>query len=237
MIGVCIPAHNEEGYIDRCLAAVLCAARYEGLGGEPVEIVVVLDACDDRTDELARAWPVTRLHICHRNVGVARAVGAAHLIEAGARWLAFTDADTLVSESWLADQVALNAEVVCGTVGVMDWDSHGVYAEVARADFFAAYQDREGHRHVHGANLGIDAQAYLRIGGFEALACSEDQALVDRFERAGAAIAWSARPRVLTSARAYSRVTGGFATTLRQVWQNQDAGTDRASDDAVCVPA
>ncbi|WP_144630160.1 glycosyltransferase [Bordetella genomosp. 13] len=219
MIGICIPAHNEEDYIDRCLASVLVAARHPGLNGEPVKIVVVLDACDDGTAQRAGAWGVTCLHGQHRNVGVARAAGAAHLIAAGARWLAFTDADTEVSASWLADQLALQAEVVCGTVGVMDWDSHGMHAEAARAGFLAAYQDRDGHRHVHGANLGMDAQAYLRIGGFQALACSEDQALVDRFEEAGAVIAWSARPRVTTSARAYSRVTGGFATTLRRAWE------------------
>ena len=237
MIGICIPAHDEEDYIDRCLASVVGASRHEGLNGEPVEIVVVLDACGDGTAERASAWGVTLLPVHHRNVGVARAVGATHLIEAGARWLAFTDADTRVSESWLTDQLALRAEVVCGTVGVTDWDSHGIHAETARAGFLAAYQDREGHRHVHGANLGIDAQAYLRIGGFEALACSEDQALVDRFERAGAVIAWSARPRVTTSARAYSRVTGGFATTLRQAWCSDAAGAGRPSGEAVRMPA
>lgn len=82
----------------------------------------------------------------------------------------------------------------------------------------ASYQDRDGHRHVHGANLGIAASIYRTLGGFEALACSEDQALIDRFERAGVAIAWTARPRVVTSARPFSRINGGFASTLRRAW-------------------
>jgi len=218
MIGLCIPAHNEEACIGGCLRSALRAARHPGLQGEPVEIVVVLDACTDRTEMRARRWPATTLRIASRNVGRARAAGARHLLEAGARWLAFTDADTLVSASWLADQLSLGSEVVCGTVGVTGWRSHGIHALQAREAFQAGYRDRDGHRHVHGANLGLDARAYRRVGGFEALACSEDQALVDRLESAGVSIAWTALPRVRTSARPFSRISGGFASALRQAW-------------------
>lgn len=194
MIGVCIPAHDEERHIAACLRAVMAAARHPLLRAEPVRIVVVLDHCRDLTAKLAGAWPVCCLTIGARNVGIARDVGSRHLLAAGARWLAHTDADTVVSARWLVDQLSLNADVVCGTVAVSGW---------------------AGHRHVHGANLGIDARAYQRIGGFTALACSEDQALVDRLALGGCRIAWSALPRVTTSARPYSRVEGGFATALR----------------------
>lgn len=218
MIGVCIPAHNEERHIDDCLRAVVRASRHPRLGREPVRIVVVLDHCEDRTAPLAAAWPVDCLTVLARNVGVARAAGAHRLLEAGARWLAFTDADSCVSPDWLADQLSLRAEVVCGTVSVTGWEAHGAQAPRARRAFAAHYQDRDGHRHVHGANLGIAAHAYRRIGGFAALTCSEDQALVDKLEASGAVIAWSCLPRVTTSARPYSRVEGGFASALRMEW-------------------
>lgn len=218
MIGVCIPAHNEEDHIDRCLATVMRAAQHAGLAGEPVRVVVVLDACTDGTAGLVRAWPVTALSVNVRNVGRARARGARHLIAAGARWLAFTDADTIVSPAWLVDQLSLGAQVVCGTVGVMHWHAHGVHAPHARSAFLATYQDRDGHRHVHGANLGIDATAYERLGGFDPLACGEDRRLVEKSQEAGMRIAWSARPRVVTSARPFSRVSAGFADTLRHAW-------------------
>lgn len=215
MIGVCIPAHNEERHIQDCLRAAVRASRHPRLGREAVRIVVVLDHCVDRTARLVADWPVDLLAVQARNVGVARAAGAHHLLDAGARWLAFTDADTRVSPNWLADQLSLHAEVVCGTISVADWDAHGALAHRARRAFTAHYQDRDGHRHVHGANLGVAARAYLRIGGFAALTCSEDQALVDRLEANGANIAWTCLPRVTTSARPYSRVEGGFATALR----------------------
>lgn len=221
MIGICIPAHNEEHCIAACLRAATRAARHPALAAEAVRIVVVLDHCRDRTAQRSAAWPVHCLTLQARNVGIARALGARHLLDAGARWLAFTDADTRVSPGWLVDQLSLDAEVVCGTVTVAGWDSHGVHAQRARRQFARQYQDREGHRHVHGANLGIEARAYERTGGFAPLPCSEDQALVDKLEQGGARIAWTCLPRVTTSARPYSRVEGGFASALRQSW---DAG-------------
>lgn len=228
MIGVCIPAHNEEQWIGRCLASVAAASRHPGLAGEAVHVVVVADACQDRTVPLAAAWNVTVVEVACRNVGLARAAGARRLLDGGARWLAFTDADTAVSPAWLFHQLSLRADVVCGTVGVTDWSGHGPHADRVRAAFHAQYQDRDGHRHVHGANLGIHAEAYRSIGGFEALACSEDQVLVDRLVRAGVAIAWSALPRVATSGRAFSRIEGGFASTLRKSLPQAASGAARA---------
>ncbi len=215
MIGICIPAHDEERYIAACLRAVTEAARHPLLRAEPVRIVVVLDHCRDATARLAAAWPVQCLAISARNVGAARAAGSQLLLDAGARWLSHTDADTVVSPRWLVDQLSLDADLVCGTVGVSGWAAHGPRAHAAQRRFASRYQDRDGRRHVHGANLGVAAQAYRRVGGFAPLPCSEDQALVDRMARAGCAIAWSALPRVTTSARPYSRVEGGFATALR----------------------
>jgi len=215
MIGICIPAHDEERHIAACLRAVTQAARHPLLQAEPVRIVVVLDYCRDGTARLAAAWPVQCLAIRARNVGVARATGSQLLLDAGARWLSHTDADTIVSPRWLVDQLSLAADVVCGTVGVAGWAAHGPRAQALQRHFAAHYQDRDGHRHVHGANLGVAAQAYRRVGGFAPLTCSEDQTLVDRMAQAGCTIAWTALPRVTTSARPYSRVEGGFATALR----------------------
>ena len=218
MIGVCIPAHDEEDLIGRCLDSVFCAAAHADLQGETVAVVVVLDNCQDATESAVRRWPAIPLPIAARNVGKARALGSEYLLLLGARWLAFTDADTTVSPSWLADQLALQADVVCGTVAVPDWSAHGAHAGAAQRHFESTYMDRDGHRHVHGANLGISAWHYRNVGGFEARRCGEDQDLVDRLAASGARIAWSARPRVMTSGRAYSRVADGFAGALRKGW-------------------
>jgi glycosyltransferase involved in cell wall biosynthesis len=180
--------------------------------------VVVLDACSDRCEAVASGYPVSVLQVSACNVGVARAAGAAALLARGARWLAFTDADSRVAPDWLSAQLALQADAVCGPVSVDDWSAH---SPQARDAFYLSYLDSDGHRHVHGANLGMSAQAYQRAGGFPPLACSEDVALVELLAATGARIAWSAAPRVITSGRRDARVRGGFGDTLAALAQGE----------------
>lgn len=217
MIGIVVPAHNEEAVIGETLDALRIAAGHPGLCGEPVEILIVLDSCDDTTGVITRARGVATQCIDARNVGQARALGASKLLDAGARWLAFTDADTIVSPDWLVRQLELDADAVCGSIGVDDWSAHGIHADAIREHFARTYHDIDGHRHIHGANMGVSAAAYLRAGGFRALACSEDVALVEALQASGARIAWSAAPRVRTSARSDARARGGFGDTLLAV--------------------
>jgi glycosyltransferase involved in cell wall biosynthesis len=210
MIGVVIPAHDEESLISACLYSVQRAARCRRLR-EPVYIVVAADACKDRTESMARRAGAYTIRLDARNVGAARRLGACEALAAGARWLAFTDADTRVAPDWLSAQLEERSDVVCGTVEVEDWSAHSTHV---RQQHLATYQDRHGHRHIHGANLGVDAEHYRRAGGFPPLRCHEDVALVQQLQRQGARIAWSARPRVLTSARHDHRAPQGFGATL-----------------------
>ncbi|NUU04214.1 glycosyltransferase [Herbaspirillum robiniae] len=212
MIGIVIPAHNEEALLDGCLAAARTCATHPALLAEPVRIVVVLDACTDDSAAIAHRHPVDIETVDAMNVGHARAQGARHMLAAGARWLAFTDADTLVAPDWLTVQLALRADAVCGTVDVSDWREHPHHVW---EKFRSEYCDRDGHGHIHGANFGISAEAYLRCGGFKPLSCHEDVDLVHALQATGATIAWSAAPRVTTSARLASKSRGGFGDTLR----------------------
>ena len=214
MIGVVVPAHNEEAEIEACVRAARIAAVHPGLSGEAVEVVVVLDSCTDLTGQRAKHAGATTLTINAHNVGSARHLGARHMLERGARWLAFTDADTLVSPAWLSEQLLLKADAVCGTVEISDWSPHDDHATLLKWHFSQTYCDHDDHRHVHGANLGVDADAYQSVGGFAALATSEDVALVRGLVDAGFNIAWSARPRVITSSRRDGRAPGGFAQAL-----------------------
>ncbi|MBB3178219.1 glycosyltransferase family 2 protein [Variovorax sp. Sphag1AA] len=223
MIGIVIPAHNEEQLITAAVDAAMKAARHDRLRGEAAEVLVVLDSCHDATGILAAQHGARTLPLGGRNVGFARAAGAAALLALGARWLSFTDADSEVSDTWVAEQLSLDADAVCGTVSVEDWSCHGDAASWLASHFHATYRDTDGHCHVHGANLGVSAAAYRRAGGFRHLRCGEDRHLVHDLAASGAHIAWSARPRVLTSARRDVRAKGGFGSTLAEV-----AGSRRA---------
>ena len=228
MLGIVIPAHNEEKSIAMSVSAARAAARHADLRGEAVEILVVLDSCDDLTGIRACQHGAHTLSVRGRNVGFARAAGAAALLAMGARWLAFSDADTRVEQEWLTHQLALDADVVCGTVAVADWSGHGEDAQWLRAQFQRDYRDADGHSHVHGANLGVSASAYRRAGGFRHLRCSEDQHLVDALVASGARVVWSAKPRVVTSARRDVRVQGGFGSKLNALVQARRCGAEEA---------
>ena len=119
MIGVVVPAHDEEEHIGACVRSLLAASRCAGLDGEAVTAVVVADACRDATAEIAtRAGAIV------------------------VRWLAFTDADSVVAPDWISAQLALGSDAVCGTIAVADWGSYG---ERMKRHFEATYTDADGH--------------------------------------------------------------------------------------------
>ncbi|MBB3343335.1 glycosyltransferase [Luteimonas sp. RC10] len=212
MIGVVVPAHNEEALLGRCLASVRAAAADPRLAGETVHVVVALDRCSDRSADIAAAHGATGLVVCGGNVGSARDAGMRAAIAAGARWLASTDADSVVPPDWLSGQLACGGDAFCGMVAVDDWLD---YARDVRDAHDHGHPRRDGHLHVHGANLGLTAEAYLRCGGFPPMAAHEDVALVDALVACGARIARRAAPLVLTSARRSPRARQGFGDYLR----------------------
>lgn len=214
MIGIIVPAHNEEAYIEACVESLQVAAAHPGLQREAVEIYVALDTCNDRTGHLARSLGVKTLDVQAMNVGFARQVASRMALAAGARWLSYTDADSTVAPDWLVAQLALRSDAVCGTVCVEDW---GTYGQRMQQHFALTYADTDGHRHVHGANMGVSAEAYQSAGGFRPLDSGEDQALVRDLKTAGAGIAWSCRPRVATSVRPDYRAPGGFGAVLAKI--------------------
>lgn len=211
MIGVVIPAHNEENYLAACLQSVEIATHYAQTQGKEVRTVVVLDDCSDNSAEIAAGFAVETLTIHAGNVGIARSIGANYLLNNGISWLACTDADTCVAPDWLVAQLDLHADAVCGSIGVRHWQVH---CPQVRSHFQKIYCDRDGHRHIHGANLGISAHAYRNAGGFPPLMVGEDAALINAIIEGGAQIAWSAKPRVFTSARRHARCSSGFADYL-----------------------
>ncbi|MGV8918449.1 MAG: glycosyltransferase [Pseudomonas sp.] len=212
MIGIIVPAHNEEQFLNDCIKSLLAASSHEGLGNEDVKILIMLDDCTDTSHQVAAAHGVMTLSCTHRNVGKTRAQGADMMLAQGARWLAFTDADTVVPYAWLSDQISFNTDAVCGIVEVNDWSEH---APDVRQRYDARYTPVDGHRHVHGANLGVSSEAYRKAGGFKALPTHEDVHLVADLERSGAIIKWTAANRVTTSARKNSRCHDGFGDYLK----------------------
>jgi len=214
---VVVPAHDEQELLHSCLESLRIAARRSPV---PVRTVVVLDDCRDDTYESCRGRHVETVTITARNVGRARSAGAdlalAGETDLATVWLANTDADTRVGPNWVADQVAWadrGADVLLGLVRLADVspDDHQAY----RSAYLRGIRSDGSHQHVHGANLGVRASAYRRVGGFPPVIAHEDRQFVRRLKGVpGVRVVTTSRLVVDTSPRLNGRCPEGFAATV-----------------------
>jgi glycosyltransferase involved in cell wall biosynthesis len=215
-VAVVVPAHNEADVLAACLRGVRLATAQVATRAT-VEVIVVADACtDDTAAEAARAG-ATVIMVNEANVGRARATGMTHALLNGARWLATTDADSLVPGDWLSWHVAhaeAGTHVLVGEVRVADWSPHPPLVRDRYERHYAANRP-----HIHGANLGCDARIYTAVGGFDALAVGEDHDLVARARRAGHRVVHDRCSPVITSARRVPRAPSGFGAFLESLSQ------------------
>lgn len=222
MLAVVIPARNEQERLPRCLRAV-CAA--EALlhrlmpGAPPTRIVVVLDSCTDGSRSVVDRWSgVEVLTRNFGNVGAARAAGVEYALTAagGARpeWIASTDADSAVPAEWLVQQMGHAGADTDLLLGVVRPDADELQPSSMNR-WLSQYHLRDGHPHVHGANMGVRSDMYQRAGGFPPLAEHEDVALAQRIRLLGGRVVSTAGHPVLTSARLGGRTPGGMAGYLK----------------------
>ncbi len=231
-VGVVVPARDEADRIAACvssLRASLRASLGDGSCGE-ARIVVVADRCRDATATVARG-PLGLLdevvEVDYGNVGAARRRGTDRLLEllghgraaAKRTWLLTTDADTVVPVDWVAAHLRLAEAGAAGVAGVIRIDTfadHPEHADAVRRRFddtYATHPDGT-HPHVHGANLGVRADAYLAVGGWPTLATAEDHALWARLRSDGWPTVSSIEAWVTTSGRRVGRAPLGFAACL-----------------------
>lgn len=222
---VVIPARDEEALIGRALEAV-GRARAALRGACPdvaVDVVVVADASTDATAATAAGFEGVRvLESTAGRVGAARAHGIRVLLGGvgpvpapESIWIANTDADSVVPERWLADQVSMADRGVDVMVGTVRPDPDDLTDE-QNAAWLETHVLGRPNGHVHGANLGLRASAYLAAGGFDPVDEHEDNRLVDRLRRGPWVIAASDVCQVVTSGRRVGRTPGGYAGYLAE---------------------
>lgn len=224
---VAVPARDEEEVLADCLASVARANRHlrRVETGVQVHVVVALDRCTDGSAGIAAAAGAALVHLAEGRVGVSRAAAVRRGLDLAGRaghlpervWVACTDADTVVPATWLSRQVAFARAGAVMTVGTVEPDD--MAGASLLSEWHARHDLREGHHHVHGANLGLRGDVYLAAGGFGDLTADEDVDLVRRVQTLGRWVATDTL-RVRTSARRVSRVTAGFAGYLRRLEAN-----------------
>lgn len=217
-VAVVVPARDEEELLPRCLRSIEHAVSElrRGRRRVTVEVLVVLDGCRDGSAVVVARHGARALACDLGRVGAVRHLGVAAVLRSRSHdstWIACTDADSVVPPHWLTEQLdlaAAGADVVVGTVEPL-----GLSAKAVRDAWWDRHDLREGHVHVHGANLGIRASTYARLGGFAPLALHEDADIVQRARRdRSVQVVATDRLRVGTSARTTARCVGGFADYL-----------------------
>jgi hypothetical protein len=244
-VGVVLPVRDEEGLLGSSLRAIIAASRPLMATGHRVSLVLVLDRCRDDSAAVAEA-------VRHRavaedprlgfsvvvseaaNVGRARHLGAMRLLDACGDldptrvWLASTDADSKVPPNWLThqmDQYRLGVEGWAGTVVIEDWSGR---PPSLAASFAHRYRvDRLERPHVHGTNLAVRADAYLRAGGYPSIPTGEDHGLWQALVATGAHVVHDHTCPVITSSRVDARAPLGFAHALDQIEGDLVSGASR----------
>jgi glycosyltransferase involved in cell wall biosynthesis len=231
---VVIPARNEEERIATCIAAL--AAQTVTVAA--FEVILVADACADRTEAVAReraaelGLNLTVLHGSGSGTGPARRLGmdaaAARLEALGlpGGLIATTDADTTPARDWLERQLAhleRGAEAIGGLIELDPSDAERLPAEVRRhrqADaerrLLSVRQSdpAAAHHHFAGASLGINAQTYRRVGGIDPSPALEDEFFAERLSRHRVPVLRPADVRVRTAARIHGRAQRGLSVDL-----------------------
>lgn len=243
VVGVVVPANDEEDEMQYTVASLTAAARRVDV---PVIAVVVLDACTDGTGDVVRRhveaddgvdWHCISTH--WRRASSSRQSGLEHLVTSldgrvAPRHVAVlsTDADTVVPSDWIAHHVGRLDEGDDAIAGIVDLAREGDDAlsyDDWKTEYSTRFRADGSHPHVHCANLSVRLDVLLAAGGFGHLARAEDIDLWKRLRSStGARIRADQRSVVRTSRRLDGRVSGGFATALRGLCRT-DTGAPSAA--------
>lgn len=231
---VVVPACDEEEQIAGCMAAL----GAQTVPREQFEVIVVLDACSDRTGDIAASaardlsLQFSLLEGPGAGAGAARRAGmdvaADRLLAEGVEdgLVACTDADSRPDPDWLARQLAhvrAGARAVAGLVELAPEEARRLPPQVLRRrERDAAHRLKRvrrtdptaAHHHFAGASIGVTAGVYRAVGGLEPLAALEDAAFAERLAQAGIPILRSDDVRVRTSARPTGRAARGLSVDL-----------------------
>lgn len=165
-----IPARNEASYLPATLESI---ARLE----TTVEFeVIVVDASDDETPEIAREYGVRVIEGNGTGQGDDRHLGAE---AAHGRWLAFIDADTCLREQYVATMLSFVADNGLKAASSRCRVSGG-WRTVPMEQLFNHILPRLSPPPFPGFNVFVDRQAYFETDGFRSCP-NEDMAFSREF--------------------------------------------------------
>lgn len=165
-ITLIVPAYNEDQYIGPCIESVLTYAP-----PNLIEIIVVCNACTDRTAEVAARYPGVRvIHENRKGTGYARQAG----FEASSGDIvAYIDADARIAADWfpsLEHEFSTDPSLVSLSgpsrfYDLEEWKDALVYYVWWKTCAMAGH--RYGRFNIAGGNFAVRRTALEAIGGFD----------------------------------------------------------------------
>jgi glycosyltransferase involved in cell wall biosynthesis len=209
---IIIPALNEEAFLRECLESALRLDYPK----DRYEVIVVDNGSTDATVRIARAFGVTVLERPGLKIGAVRNAG--YHASCG-EVIAFTDADCVLPESWLATGQAFLLEEGVGAVGggiLVRPDS----TWLERCWVVSQAAEVRVVRNLAGSSFMLRREIFERCGRFaENVVAGEDDKLSAELRRNGYS---------LLSLRGCSVVHLGYPKTFsevvrRQVWHSKNS--------------
>src|SRR5215470_1909517 len=223
---IVVPARDEERFIGRCLEAIRVAAEaYPG----HVEVIVALNRCTDRTEEIARSFGARIIEVDGKNLSVIR--NAAARVATG-EILITIDADSFMSPNMLAEieRRLASGKFIGGGVAIWpDRVSPGIFISGVLIALLLLVR-----RGVSGGLFWTYRRDFQAIGGFdESLVAVEDIDFAVRLRAYGRTLGkrfgtvWNAR--IITSARKFDRLGDWFLLKNFKLVRAILTGTDEPS--------
>ena len=192
-LSIVIPAYNEETYIGKCLESI---AMEKTRGRFDVEIIVVNNASDDRTGEVARSFSFVKV-VDEPRKGLVRARQTGYEASTG-ELVANVDADTLLPEGWIGtvfEEFSADSELVAlsgpyryyDLSAVTNWSILFWYRLGQMISFINTLITRRSGTMLQGGNFILRRSALVQAGGFNLNFdfYGEDTAIAKQMSRQG----------------------------------------------------
>jgi glycosyltransferase involved in cell wall biosynthesis len=227
LLSVAIPAHNEERYIGRCIQSILASADN---AKQPVEIVVALNRCTDRTREIAESMGAACVVEDRKSIGAVRNAA----VRAGTSpAVATLDADSWMQPGTVAEILhrVYDDRFIGGGALVLPerWSLGIVFSLLSIAPYVI-------RRNISTGMFWFRRESFDQIGGFnEDLASVEDLDFALRLRALGAGqgkkYGTIRRSGIRTSCRKFDTFGDWYLFLNPGLVRKIFTGTDRAAAD------
>ncbi len=228
LLSIAIPAHNEERCIERCIRSVLTSSER---AGQPVEIVVALNRCTDRTREIAESMGAICVVEDRKSIAAVRNAAVRASTSAA---IATLDADNWMQSGTVAEilrRVNDNQFVGGGSRVVLErWSLGIVFSILAMAPYVV-------RRNIPAVTFWFLREAFDQIDGFnEDMVSLEDLDFALRLRAHGATQgkkygAISRRNGIIVSCRKFDTFGDWYLFLNPSLVRKIFTGTDRIAAD------